>query len=71
MRDAERLPTYALTGTTPSFLANRLSWFYDLHGASLNIDTACSSSLVAVDHACQSLRNGDSSMVSNHTLALI
>ena len=28
-------------------LANRLSHFYDLHGASITLDTACSSGLVA------------------------
>ncbi|KAL9076207.1 MAG: hypothetical protein Q9157_003764 [Trypethelium eluteriae] len=61
-RDVDCIPKYALTGTTGSFLANRISYFYDLRGVSMNIDTACSSSLVAVDQACQSLRNGDSSM---------
>ncbi|KAI9711735.1 MAG: Type I Iterative PKS [Bogoriella megaspora] len=61
-RDVDSIPTYALTGTTGSFLANRISWFYDLRGVSMNVDTACSSSLVAVDQACQSLQNGASSM---------
>ena len=44
-------------------LANRLSWFFDLTGPSLNIDTACSSSLMALHVACQALRNRESSMV--------
>ncbi|TVY81162.1 Reducing polyketide synthase FUB1 [Lachnellula suecica] len=61
-RDPERVPTYMIQGISSSFLANRISWFYDLKGASLNIDAACSSSLVAVDHACQNLRNGESNM---------
>ena len=59
-RDTERIPKYTFTGTTASFLANRISWFYNLRGPSVHIDTACSSSLVAIDHACQSLRAGDS-----------
>jgi len=61
-RDTERIPKYAFTGTTASFLANRISWFYNLKGPSLTLDTACSGGLVAIDHACQSLRNGDCSM---------
>ena len=63
-RDTERMPAYTVTGTTASFLANRISWFYDLKGPSMNIDAACSSSLVAIDHACQGLRSGDSNLVS-------
>ena len=39
---------YAITGTTSSIIANRVSYFYDFRGPSMPIDTACSSSLVAV-----------------------
>jgi len=35
------------TGNTPSIAANRLSYFYGLHGPSMALDTACSSSMVA------------------------
>ncbi len=50
---------YAGTDVAGSIAANRLSYFYDLHGPSLTIDTACSSSLVAVHEACEALRRGE------------
>ena len=63
-KDVEKLPRYAATGNAPSMLANRISWFFDLTGASVNLDSACSSSAMAVDLGCQSLWNHESSMVS-------
>ena len=62
-KDPEQFLQYGGTGLAASLLANRLSWFYNFTGASMNIDTACSSSLVALDAACQSLINRDSDMV--------
>ncbi|GAA1459528.1 polyketide synthase Pks13 [Williamsia maris] len=50
---------YALTGTSTSIVANRVSYYYDFHGPSVAIDTACSSSLVAVHQAVRSLRSGE------------
>lgn len=50
------------TGNTSSIAANRLSYFFDLHGPSMAIDTACSSSLVAFHQACVSIASGESSM---------
>lgn len=46
------------TGTLPTFLANRLSQFYNLHGPSMTVDTACSGSLTSVALAAASLRSG-------------
>jgi acyl transferase domain-containing protein len=62
LRDFKDIPTYYATGTGQSILSNRISYFFDWHGASVTIDTACSSSLVAVHMAVQALRAGDSRM---------
>ncbi|MBC6366466.1 type I polyketide synthase [Algoriphagus sp. AK58] len=50
------------TGSALSVAANRISYFFNLKGPSMAIDTACSSSLTALHLACQSLRNGETSM---------
>lgn len=55
-KDTEQIPKYAATGASLAMLANRLSWFFNLSGPSMNIDSACSSSAIAVDHACALLR---------------
>jgi acyl transferase domain-containing protein len=63
LKDLEDMPKYSVTGVGMSLLANRLSWFFNFRGPSINLDSACSSSLMALDIACQALRSGDSSMV--------
>lgn len=50
---------HAATGGANSIIANRVSYYLDLHGPSLTVDTACSSSLAAFHLACQSLRAGE------------
>ena len=72
IRDTETMPTYTVTGTSRSLLANRISHFFDLKGESITIDTACSSSLVALHQAVQSLRCGhsQSSIVAGANLLL-
>lgn len=62
-RDSESPPKYQAVGTSATMLANRISWFYNLHGPSVNLDSACSSSMMAMDMACQSIWSGDSEMV--------
>ncbi|KAK3309308.1 polyketide synthase [Chaetomium strumarium] len=62
LRDLDAAPTYFAVGTSRAILSNRVSYFFDWHGAAVTIDTACSSSLVAVHSAIQTLRAGDSRM---------
>lgn len=51
---------YSIAGTAACNAANRLSYFFDLHGPSQAVDTACSSALTAVHLACEALRSGRS-----------
>lgn len=59
-RDNKFSSQYSATGSARSILSNRISYFFDFHGASMTIDTACSASLVALHQAVQTLRCGDS-----------
>lgn len=56
--DLASMTAHSMTGNTLSVAANRLSYFFDLHGPSLAVDTACSSSLTALHHACEAIRSG-------------
>ncbi|KAL4758671.1 beta-ketoacyl [acyl carrier protein] synthase domain-containing protein [Aspergillus foveolatus] len=58
-RDLDTISRWHATGTSPSILSNRVSYFFDLKGPSMTINTPCSSSLVALHQAVQSLRDGD------------
>ncbi|KAL9081942.1 MAG: hypothetical protein Q9159_006883 [Coniocarpon cinnabarinum] len=60
--DSEQDKRYAATGVSASMLANRISWCFDFHSASVDLDTACSSSLTTVHLACQGLKTGESTM---------
>ena len=68
-KDPEVDLKYIATGTGTAMLSNRLSWFYDLRGPSMSLDTACSSSLTAAHLACQGLKLGEVSMVSELSFA--
>ncbi|HLF25323.1 MAG TPA: type I polyketide synthase [Anaerolineae bacterium] len=60
--DPTIIDNYFIQGNALCITPNRLSYVLDLHGPSMAIDSACSSSLVAVHVACQSLRNGESTL---------
>lgn len=62
LRDIDNLPQYTGTGTSRAIMANRISYFFDWRGPSMNIDTACSSSLVALHQAVHALRRGESNL---------
>ncbi|MCP4995604.1 MAG: SDR family NAD(P)-dependent oxidoreductase, partial [Gammaproteobacteria bacterium] len=40
-------------------IANRVSYYLNLHGPSLAVDTMCSSSLTAIHLACESIKRGE------------
>ncbi len=56
------IDAYMATGNSHAMLANRLSYFLDIHGPSEAIDTACSSSLVAINRAIEAITHGTCSM---------
>ncbi|HEX2925561.1 MAG TPA: SDR family NAD(P)-dependent oxidoreductase, partial [Ruminiclostridium sp.] len=61
-RHLTEMEAYQTTGVSITFLANRISYLFNLNGPSEPIDTACSSTLVAIHRAIESIRNGDCEM---------
>lgn len=57
-----RMEMLTLTGSYPGILASRISYTFNLKGASLVTDTACSSGLVSVYQACRALQNNECDM---------
>ncbi|GIF16434.1 type I polyketide synthase [Actinoplanes teichomyceticus] len=59
LEDLTRTGAWAVNGTTYYGIANRISYFLDLRGASMAVDTACAGSLTALHLACRSLCTGE------------
>ncbi|MGD3110843.1 beta-ketoacyl synthase N-terminal-like domain-containing protein [Streptomyces sp. YGL11-2] len=57
-----QVSSHTLAGSLHAFLANRMSFHYDLRGPSVTVDTACSSGLTALTLAVTALRAGQCSM---------
>ncbi|GBP64866.1 Fatty acid synthase [Eumeta japonica] len=47
-----------IAGCSRSMFANRISYWLDARGPSINIDAACSSSAVALERACDYMKRG-------------
>jgi acyl transferase domain-containing protein/SAM-dependent methyltransferase/acyl carrier protein len=62
LNDRGAIDGYTNLGSSHCIAANRLSYFFNLIGASLAVDTACSSSLVAAHLGCQSLWTGENEL---------
>ncbi|WP_199860143.1 beta-ketoacyl [acyl carrier protein] synthase domain-containing protein, partial [Thermobifida halotolerans] len=54
-----RVDMHTVSGTSPSILANRVSYTLDLRGPSLAVDTACSASGTALHLARQSVESAE------------
>ena len=50
------------SSSTAYYLANRLSWAFDLRGPSESINVNCASSALSINRACQSLLSGESDL---------
>lgn len=61
LRDlTENLDHHTFTGISRAMIANRISYAFAFHGASMTVDSGQSSSLVAVHLGCESVRTGQS-----------
>jgi acyl transferase domain-containing protein/acyl carrier protein len=57
-QNRELIDSHTSVGASMTVLSNRISYTFDLHGASLTVDTACSSSLVATHLGFEEISQG-------------
>ncbi|EYF04556.1 Long-chain-fatty-acid--CoA ligase [Chondromyces apiculatus DSM 436] len=57
--DYDFLEGHVATSYWASFIANRISYFFNFRGPSVSLDTACSSSLTSIVLAYESVRKGE------------
>src|SRR5260221_5902385 len=70
-RNLRAIDGYTIPNNTFAYAANRISFFFDLHGPSMAIDTNCSSSLVAFHQACRSVWSVESAWALAGGVSLI
>ncbi|NCC49802.1 MAG: SDR family NAD(P)-dependent oxidoreductase [Spartobacteria bacterium] len=58
----DHIGIHTSTGIAATLVANRISHWFDLRGASVTLDTACSSSMTALHLACRDIWDGRSRM---------
>ncbi|MBN3526391.1 SDR family NAD(P)-dependent oxidoreductase [Paenibacillus apiarius] len=61
-KNQEAVEAHHSTGTSSALIPNRISYFFNIKGPSLQIDTSCSGSLTAIHTACRSIMSGDCEM---------
>ncbi len=61
-RNHEISVPHHLTGSSDFVMANRLSYFYNFTGPSVELNTACSGSLATIHYGIQAIRNGECEM---------
>ena len=59
-KDTYKIPKAHMIGSGLAILSNRISYVFDLKGASSTVDTGCSGSMVALHSACLGLRAKES-----------
>lgn len=62
MRKYQVTGAHSVLGESRAIIANRLSYFLDVHGPSETVDTACASSIVAIHRAVKAIRNQECDM---------
>ncbi len=71
VQPARTINAYSTLANLRSLSAGRISYFFDLHGKSMQIDTACSSGLVGLVSAVKSLQNHETNLAIAGSVSLL